>query len=50
VDDKSVREVNKTSDKFAAARKLFEDFNKACTDALQCGDELCFDETLYPNR
>jgi hypothetical protein len=23
---------------------------QACTEALQCGPELCFDETLYANR
>jgi hypothetical protein len=27
-----------------------KDFNEACSEAVQCGDELSFDETLYPNR
>jgi hypothetical protein len=29
---------------------LFLFLFQACTEALQCGPELCFDETLYANR
>lgn len=50
LDRKADRDTNKESDKFAAAREVFNLFNEACTKHLQCGDELCFDETLYPNR
>lgn len=31
-------------------REDFELFNDACSRALQCGGELCFDESLYANR
>ena len=31
-------------------RTVFELFKDACSRALQCGGELCFDETLYANR
>jgi hypothetical protein len=50
LDDRSVRDEARRHDKFAAAREIFEDFNQGCTDALQVGEELCVDETLYPNR
>jgi hypothetical protein len=50
LDSKADRDKAKESDKFAAAREVFSLFNEACTAHLQCGPELCFDETLYPNR
>jgi hypothetical protein len=50
LDDKAVRAEARMRDKFAAAREVFELFNEACSAALQVGEELCFDETLYPNR
>jgi hypothetical protein len=31
-------------------RQVFDYFNDACSRALQCGPELCIDETLYANR
>lgn len=31
-------------------REVFELFNDACSRALQCGPEICIDETLYKNR
>jgi hypothetical protein len=50
LDDKARREEARVHDKFAAAREIFEMFNEACTDALQVGPEMCFDETMYANR
>jgi hypothetical protein len=43
------REEGKLHDKFQPAREIFELFNEACTEALQCGDQLCVDESLYRN-
>jgi hypothetical protein len=31
-------------------REVFELFNDGCARALQCGPEICVDETLYANR
>jgi hypothetical protein len=50
LDDKADRDRARERDKFAPAREVFNIFNEACTEHLQCGGELCFDETLYPNR
>ncbi len=35
---------------FCTFRRVFELFNNACSRALQCGAEICIDETLYANR
>jgi hypothetical protein len=35
---------------FCTFRRVFELFNNACSHALQCGAEICIDETLYANR
>jgi hypothetical protein len=48
-DDITLREEGKRHDKFFPAREIFEEFNEACTEALQCGDQLCVDEDLYRN-
>lgn len=50
MDDKTLRDAARERDKFAAAREILELFNKQCAKAMQCGDYICFDETLYPNR
>jgi hypothetical protein len=49
LDDIKVREQGKLHDKFQPAREVFELFNEACTEALQCSDQLCCDEDLYRN-
>jgi hypothetical protein len=43
------REEGKLHDKFQPAREIFELFNEACTETLQCDDQLCVDEDLYRN-
>jgi len=50
MDDIDVRVDGKKHDKFQLARDVFEKFNEACSKALQCGEQLCIDETLYANR
>jgi hypothetical protein len=50
LDCKASREEARVHDKFAACRELFEMFNEACTNALQVGPEMSFDETMYANR
>jgi hypothetical protein len=47
LDDIAVREERRLHDKFQPAREIFEMFNDACTEALQCGDQICIDEALY---
>jgi len=37
-------------DVYLLFRKVFELFNDNCSRALQCGPEICVDETLYANR
>ncbi len=50
MDDIAERDQARQRDKFAAARKLLEMFNVQCAKGMQCGEYICFDETLYPNR
>ncbi len=50
LDNKATRDVDKLRDKFAPAREVFELFNNACSKAMQCGPDLCIDETLFANR
>lgn len=50
LDDRSVRDEAKLHDKFAAARELLTAFNIQLASAMQCGEWIAFDETLYPNR
>jgi len=42
--DRSTRDARKEHDKFAAARDLLRKFNHACSKAMQCGVNICFDE------
>lgn len=50
LDNRDLRHEARERDKFAAARELLELFNVRCAKAMQCGELICFDETLYPNR
>ena len=47
-DDPDERAQCWPSDRFAAARKLFEGFNKNCSKFLYPSEFLSLDETLYP--
>ena len=49
-DDPDERAQCWPSDDFAAARKLFEGFNKNCSKSLYPSEFLSLDETLYPMR
>ena len=49
-DDPDERAQCWRSDRFAAARKLFESFSKNCSKFLYPSEFLSLDETLYPMR
>jgi hypothetical protein len=49
LDNKDLRAEARQRDKFAAAREILELFNVQMAKAMQCGELICFDETLYPN-
>ena len=49
-DDPEERAQNWPSDRFAAARPLFEQFNKNCSKYVYPSEYLSLDETLYPMR
>ena len=49
-DDPDERAQNWPSDRFAAARPLFEKFNSNCSKYVYPSEYLTIDETLYPMR
>ena len=49
-DDHASRPTRWQHDRFAAFRKIFEEFNKNCGKFLVPDDYLSLDETLYPMR
>ena len=49
-DDHIARPTPRQHDRFAAFRKMFEEFNKNCGKYLVPNDYLLQDETLYPMR
>ena len=49
-DDASTRTERWKSDRFAAAREIFEIFNDNCSKALQAGPYMAIDECLYSCR
>ena len=50
MDDPDTRPDRFKTDRFAAAREVFELFNDNCSLSLQCDDYLCIDECLYQAR
>ena len=50
LDDHTTRPTPWQHDRFAAFRKIFEEFNKNCGKFLVPNDYLSLDDTLYPTR
>ena len=49
-DDANTRQERWRTDRFAAFREIFEEFNKCCTKNMSPDDYIAIDETLYPTR
>ena len=49
-DNKETRAERYKSDKFAAMRDIFEDWNIRCGEPVQCSAYVAIDECLYPSR
>ena len=49
-DDANTRQETWQTDRFAAFREIFEEFNKCCTKNMSPDDYIAIDETLYPTR
>ena len=46
----NVRQEQWQTDRFAAFREIFEEFNKCCAKNMSPRDYIAIDETLYPTR
>ena len=49
-DDANTRQERWRTDRFAAFREIFEEFNKCCAKNMSPDDYIAIDETLYPTR
>ena len=49
-DDANTRQKRWRTERFAAFREIFEEFNKCCTKSMSPDDNIAIDETLYPTR
>ena len=49
-DDANTRQERWRTDRFAAFRKIFEEFNKCCATKMSPDDYIAIDETLYRTR
>ena len=49
-DDANTRQERWRTDRFAAFREIFEEFNKFCANNMSPDDYIAIDETLYPTR
>ena len=49
-DDANTRQEQWRTDRFAAFREIFEEFNKCCAKNMSPDDYIAIDETLYPTR
>ena len=50
LDDPDTRKVRWEKDRFAAAREVFDEFNKNCSSALQADDAMAINECLHAFR
>ena len=48
--DTNTRQERWRTDRFAAFREIFEDFNKHCAKNMSPDDYIAIDETLYRTR
>ena len=49
-DNSSARQEWWPTDRFAASREIFEEFNKCCAKNMYPDDYIAIDEILYPTR
>ena len=49
-DDANTRQERWRTDRSAAFRETFEEFNKCCSKNMSPNDYIAIDETLYPTR
>ena len=49
-DDANTWQERWQTDRFAAFRDIFEEFNKCCTKIMSPDNYIAIDETLYPTR
>ena len=49
-DNSSARQEWSPTDRFAAFREIFEEFNKCCAKNMYLDDYIAIDEILYPTR
>ena len=49
-DDANTRQERWRTDRFAAFRETFEEFNKSCAKSMSADDYIAVDKTLHPTR